>query len=478
MPYRRRLMLLAALAVSLAVALASVVTYVSVRAQLRASLDDGLRLFAADVATAPEPQAEGVARRRLEPDQVTRRRFRLLLPSSKLGEQYGYAQVVSSAGRIQPPVGQRALLQAGPRVIAVAQGSARPFFYDSALSGTRVRVYVARFAEGQALQAARSLEDVNSTMRRLAAVLAAVSLAGVGLAALLGGLVGRSALRPVRRLMRGTRYVAATQDLSRRVEAAGDDELAGLARSFNAMLEALAESRRAQRQLIADASHELRTPLATVQANVELLARAGELPPAERRQLREDVLSQLRELTGLVGDLVELAREHPPESDLEELELDVLVAACVERMRARGTGVRFTSALAPCRARGDRVRVERAVMNLLDNARKWSPDGSTVAVELSDGELVVRDEGPGIDAADLPYVFDRFYRSADARRLPGSGLGLAIVRQVAEMHGGAVWAAPPPDGPGAELHLRLPALRAARQEGVIAATTTTGPTSS
>jgi two-component system sensor histidine kinase MprB len=246
------------------------------------------------------------------------------------------------------------------------------------------------------------------------------------------------------------------------------------------MLEALAESRRAQRQLIADASHELRTPLTTVQANVELLSRANELPPEERLQLREDLLSQLGELTSLVGDLVELAREHPPESDLEELELDVLVAACVERVRARGALVRFTATLEPCSVRGDRVRLERAVMNLLDNARKWSPDGGTVSVTVADGEVVVRDEGPGIDEADLPYVFDRFYRSADARRLPGSGLGLAIVRQVAEMHGGAVWAAPPrypsPPTPGAEMHFRLPVVTV--QATFTSARSTTGPTSS
>ena len=452
-------------------------TYVSVRAQLRASVDDGLRSLAARVATEPLP-ITGDQRRRLDLDEQQRRRsFLLLLPSSPLGEQAGYAQVVSSAGRIQPPEGQRARLAAGPRVIAVAQGRAEPFFYDSELSGTRVRVYVALFADGQALQAARSLEETNATLRRLLAVLIGVSLAGVGLAALLGGLVGRSALRPVRRLMRGTRYVAATQDLSRRVEAIGDDELAGLARSFNDMLEALAESRRAQRQLIADASHELRTPLTTVQANVELLARAGELSPEERLQLREDLLSQLRELTALVGDLVELAREQPPESDLEELELDALVTACVERVRSRSARVRFISRLEPCLVRGDRLRIERAVTNLLDNARKWSPDGGTVTVTLSDGDIVVRDEGPGIDEGDLPYVFDRFYRSADARRLPGSGLGLAIVRQVAEMHGGAAWAAPPdgvPPGRGAELHLRLPAL--ALQ--VTSVRSTTGPTSS
>jgi two-component system sensor histidine kinase MprB len=479
MSYRRRLMLLAALAVSLAVALASVITYVSVRAQLRDSVDDGLRSLAGSVATAPVPQSNETTTRRRLPDETVRRSFRLLLPSSPLGEQDGYAQVVSSAGRIHPPPGQRALLQAGPEVVAVAQGLRQPFFYDSELSGAKVRVYVSRFAEGQAVQAARSLEEVNATMRRLAAVLAGVSLAGIGLAALLGGLVGRSALQPVRRLMRGTRYVAATQDLSRRVEAIGDDELAGLARSFNDMLEALAESRRAQRQLIADASHELRTPLTTVQANVELLSRAGELPPSERRQVREDLLSQLHELTALVGDLVELARERPPESDLEELELDVLVMGCIERVRARGPRVRVVSALHPCRVRGDRLRLERAVMNLLDNARKWSPGDAIIEVELgAEGEIVVRDEGPGIDDADLPYVFDRFYRSADARRLPGSGLGLAIVRQVAEMHGGAVWAAAPPRGRGAELHLRLPALGEVDQSPVTSAMSTPGPTSS
>ena len=363
---------------SLAVALASVVTYVSVRAQLRDSVDDGLRSLASRVNTAPLPSDETSAPRRLNVDELRRRNFLLLLPSSPLGEQAGYAQVVSSAGRIQPPQGQPARLAAGPRVIAVAQGTRGAVLLRLRAvrhAGARVRL---PFADGQALQAARSLEEVNSTMRRLAAVLAVVSLAGVGLAALLGGFVGRSALRPVRRLMRGTRYVAATQDLSRRVEAVGDDELAGLARSFNSMLESLAESRRAQRQLIADASHELRTPLTTVQANVELLSRAAELPPEERAQLREDLLSQLRELTALVGDLVELAREHPPEADLEELELDVLVAGCVERIRARGNGVELQCALAPCRVKGDRVRLERAVMNLLDNARKWSPPGSSV----------------------------------------------------------------------------------------------------
>ena len=462
MSLRRRIVLLPAIAVAAAVALASVVTWVSVRAQLRTSVDDGLRALSREVLTAPQREAPSS---RTTPgaliDRPTvRRQFLLLLPSSPLGEQDGYAQVVSSAGRIQqPPLkkGQQVRLAAGPQVVAVAQGRRPAFFYDARLSGTDVRVYVSPFGPGQALQAARTLEEVNATTRRLSWVLLLVSLSGVGLAVLLGRWVGREAMRPVIRLTRGARYVAATHDLSRRVDAIGDDELASLARSFNSMLEALAESRRAQRQLVADASHELRTPLTTVQTNVELLARANEMPEEERHQLREDLVSQLHELTGLVGDLVELARERAPESELEELDLAALVTVCVARARSRVPGLRFELTAEPCFVRADRSRLERAVNNLLDNAAKWSPEGGRVDVTVARGELVVRDQGPGIPDSDLSHVFDRFYRAAESRGLPGSGLGLAIVRQVAEMHGGSAWAAAGRDR-GAELHLRLPVL--------------------
>jgi two-component system sensor histidine kinase MprB len=466
MSLRRRIVLLPAIAVAAAVALASVVTWVSVRAQLRDSVDDQLRALSRDVLTAP--QRNGQPRRSpqtLLDRPSERRQFLLLLPSSPLGEQDGYAQVVSSAGNIQqPPLppGQRVELAAGPRVRAVAQGHGPAFFYDDRLGGADVRVYVSPFGPGQALQAARTLEEVNATTSRLSWVLLLVSLSGVGLAILLGRWVGRAAMRPVVRLTRGARYVAATHDLSQRVEATGDDELASLARSFNSMLEALTESRRAQRQLVADASHELRTPLTTVQTNVELLARAHEMPEEDRRQLREDLVSQLHELTGLVGDLVELARERAPESELEELDLAALVTVCVARARSRAPGLRFELQATPTTVRADRARLERAVVNLLDNAAKWSPPGGRVDVSVARGELMVRDQGPGIPEEDRPHVFDRFYRAAESRGLPGSGLGLAIVRQVAEMHGGAAWAAPAPRH-GAELHLRLPTL--ARGDG-------------
>jgi two-component system, OmpR family, sensor histidine kinase MprB len=462
MSLRRRIVLLPAIAVAAAVALASVVTWVSVRSQLRSSVDDGLRALSRQVLTAPQLRTERFTPGNLLDRPKQRRQFLLLLPSSPLGQQDGYAQVVSSAGNIQRPPGPHVKLIAGPRVVAVARGTRPAFFYDDRLGASQVRVYVSPFGPGQALQAARTLEDVNATTRHLSWVLLLVSLSGVGLAVLLGRWVGRTAMRPVIRLTRGARYVAATHDLSRRVDAIGDDELASLARSFNSMLEALAESRRAQRQLVADASHELRTPLTTVQTNVELLARAHEMPEEDRRQLREDLVSQLHELTGLVGDLVELARERAPESELEDLDLAALVTVCVARARSRAPGLRFELSATPATVRADRGRLERAVTNLLDNAAKWSPPGGMVRVTVSGGELVVRDQGPGIPERDRSYVFDRFYRAAESRGLPGSGLGLAIVRQVAEMHGGTAWAAAA-EGHGAELHLRLPAADRAPQ---------------
>ena len=283
-----------------------------------------------------------------------------------------------------------------------------------------------------------------------------MSVAGILLAAFLGRLATRHAVRPVTDLTEAAEHVARTRDLSRRIEAQGGDELARLAASFNTMLEALDDSQRAQRRLVADASHELRTPLTSLRTNLEVLGTPGALPEADRERLRADLVAQLEELSELVGDLVELARDGEPNGEPHEpLRLDELVAAAVERARRHAPAVEFTADLEPCMVSGARGRIDRAVANLLDNAAKWSPAGATVHVALRDGELTVRDHGPGIAAEDLPHVFDRFYRSTAARGRAGSGLGLAIVRHVAERHGGAVTAEPAPGG-GALLRLGLP----------------------
>jgi two-component system sensor histidine kinase MprB len=169
------------------------------------------------------------------------------------------------------------------------------------------------------------------------------------------------------------------------------------------------------------------------------------------------VRGQLEELTVLVGDLVDLARPgEQPAEEAEDVRLDQLVAQAVERARGHRDGaVRFRLDASPCVVRGSRARLHRAVSNLLDNAVKWSPPGGAVEVTVREGEMAVRDHGPGIPSGDLPHVFDRFYRSPAARGLPGSGLGLAIVRQVADAHGGTV-TAEAAEGGGARLRLRLP----------------------
>jgi two-component system sensor histidine kinase MprB len=220
------------------------------------------------------------------------------------------------------------------------------------------------------------------------------------------------------------------------------------------MLAALEDSVEAQRRLVSDSSHELRTPLTSLRTNIEILGKAEALPAEERRRLLEDVDAELDELSRLVADIVDLARDGEPERFEEDLRLDQLVAHAVDHARRRSPDVTFETDLDDTVVHGSRERLHRAVSNLLDNAVKWSPDGGTVEVRVADAAVSVRDHGPGIAEEDLAKVFDRFYRAPSARALPGSGLGLAIVRQVAESHGGRVSAAQA-DGGGTIVRLQL-----------------------
>jgi two-component system sensor histidine kinase MprB len=310
------------------------------------------------------------------------------------------------------------------------------------------------------VQIGRSVADINHTLSDLRLVLWLVSLSGVGAAVALGYLVGRATMRPVVRLTGAAEHVAATQDLAASIDEQGDDELARLARAFNSMLAALAASRQQQSQLISDAGHELRTPLTSLRTNIEVLMRVRDLPESDRQELMGDVQAQLEELTTLVGDVVELARDDELGQHVEPIEVrfDSIVAHAVERARRRAPGVTFDTTLTAGSVRAIPALLERAVLNVLDNAAKWSPPSGTVEVRLSRDArwtLEVRDHGPGIAPADLPHIFDRFYRAEQARAMPGSGLGLAIVRQVVTTHGGNVSASSPLDG-GTVIHIELP----------------------
>jgi two-component system sensor histidine kinase MprB len=316
------------------------------------------------------------------------------------------------------------------------------------VDGVHLRVLTAGLGEGRAVQVARPLTEVDSVLDRVLIVLVAVGLGGIALAAVLGAVVARTALTPIARFTSRTEAIAGAPDISERMEVAGRDELARLASSFNTTLDGLESAVESQRQLVADASHELRTPIASLRANIQTLDDAERLPRHELDALRADIVAELDELTALVADIVELARgAGAGDDELDDVPLHELVRTLVERARGRGDDeLPYETRLEPTVVRGQPARIARAVSNLLDNARKWSPPGGSVEVELRDGTLTVRDHGPGFAADDLPHVFQRFYRAKAARGMPGSGLGLAIVRQTAEAHGGRVEAANAEDG--------------------------------
>jgi two-component system sensor histidine kinase MprB len=434
-------MLACAAAVALAVVLAAGLTYWFVRDTLRDQIDASLRGAVPFTEKLPVPPKDALALRN-----------RALRLASPLDGPVSFLQVVKPGGGMQVPPGEQPVpLVSQEKVKAVASGEQGAFFADVEERGRHVRVYTAATADGEVLQVARSLDEVDHTLGTLRMGLGVIVLLGIGAALALARLATRTAVRPVAELTDAAEHVARTRDLTRRIERDGDDELSRLASAFNTMLEALDASQRAQRRLVADASHELRTPLTSLRTNLEVLERDG-LGAADHARLRADVIAQLEELTVLVADLVDLAREEEPVAEREALRLDELVGAAVDRAARHAPAVRFTTELEPVVVDGVRSRLDRAVSNLLDNAAKYG--AGRVDVTLRNGVLTVRDHGPGIADEDLPFVFDRFYRAPSARGRPGSGLGLAIVRQAAEAHGGSVHADRAPGG-GAVLRMAL-----------------------
>jgi two-component system, OmpR family, sensor histidine kinase MprB len=446
MSFSRRIALAGTVAVALSILLALGIAYTVVRAELRRGVDDTLERVSAR-------GAQGVLVTRELP-AVPQIRRRLVSPDQPLTGDARYVQIITG-DKVIAPAGVKALLPPDERAREVAATGEGSYFSDVDIEGVHARVFTQAIEPGLAVQAAQSVEEVDEAIGRLGMILGVVGLGGVGLAGGLGLAVTRTATRPVRELSETTEHVARTRDLSRRIDASGDDELGRLAASFNTMLGALERSMRAQRQLVADASHELRTALTSLRTNVEVLAGAnGALPPHERTGLLRAVVGQLEELTAIVEDLVDLARDGEREQEREPVRLDLLVSDTVARARRLHPGREIRTELEETLVEGSPRRLDRAVSNLLDNAEKWSPPGAVIDVTLRGGELVVRDHGPGFDPGDLPRVFDRFYRARSARGLPGSGLGLAIVRHVAEAHGGTVGARNARDG-GAELCLTL-----------------------
>lgn len=330
------------------------------------------------------------------------------------------------------------------------------------------RVLAIRLASGNTLLLSKSLAPTGKVLKRLGTVLLIVGGLGVAVAAIAGGMVASAGLRPVGRLTQAAERVARTDDL-RPIPVVGNDELARLTETFNMMLRALAESRERQARLVTDAGHELRTPLTSLRTNVELLMEsmkpgAPRIPEEDMAELRADVIAQIEEMSTLVGDLVDLTRDDAGNAVHETVEITEVIDRSLERVRRRRNDIQFDVAVTPWQVYGDAAGLGRAVLNLLDNAAKWSPPGGRVSVGLTQidalhAELVVSDRGPGIPPQERALVFERFFRSTSARSMPGSGLGLAIVKQVVLKHGGTLRiedTVPGGTPPGTAMHVVLP----------------------
>ncbi|THC44040.1 HAMP domain-containing sensor histidine kinase [Streptomyces sp. A1499] len=452
LPLRSRLALLVATAVAVAVALAAAVCWFVVRDALVDSLDDSLN---------ERPANESWVRAMVDDHGQCRRTIvKENEGAPNLLEQT--VQVVDQSGGSCVVFGEQGI-GLEPVDTEIARRESPATIHDAtAADGTEYRVLTYPLeGTAYAVSTARPLTEVHDTLDNLTLLLSVVGGVGIVGAGAAGLWVARTGLRPVDRLTEAVEHVARTEDLGLRIPVEGDDEIARLSASFNSMTASLATSRDLQQQLIADAGHELRTPLTSLRTNIELLARSDDtgraIPPDDRRALLASVKAQMTELAALIGDLQELSRPDAGHASgkVQVVALHDIVDTALERARLRGPELAFEADIAPWYVRGEPAALERAVVNLFDNAVKFGPAGSAIEVALRDGELTVRDHGPGIPAEELPHVFDRFWRSPSARSLPGSGLGLSIVARTVRQSGGEVTLGPA-DGGGTVATVRLP----------------------
>ncbi|MFM9589991.1 sensor histidine kinase [Streptomyces scabiei] len=476
LPIRARLAMLVAAAVAFAVAAVSVTCWFIVQGKLYDQLNDDLKksmgLMRNTAAQAVNSCTQVPAKN-----------------DGRQGPQNTYFQVVLeggtpcvlpfSAGLVNVSEGDEEIVSGTDRGLALFRNGT-----DSEGADVRIMtepVTLTDRATGEtshaAIIVALPLKGTQSTLNDLALILLLVSGIGVVGAGAAGLAVARAGLRPVDKLTEAVEHVARTEDLGIRipVEERSEDEVARLSRSFNSMTSALASSRELQQQLIADAGHELRTPLTSLRTNIELLTRSEEtgrpIPADDRKALLASVTAQMTELAALIGDLQELSRSESGQQGgrhLQVVDFQETVEAALRRARLRGPELTITADLRPWYVRSEPSALERAIVNILDNAVKFSPEGGSIEVSLDEGVLRVRDHGPGIPADELPHVFDRFWRSPSARALPGSGLGLSIVARTVEQAGGEV-SLSRAEGGGTLATVRLPGAATPPPEGPVGA---------
>ena len=372
-----------------------------------------------------------------------------------LADPDALTQILNSQGAISSYIAGQPQLPVDGTDRAIAEHGGGPRFRDITLGDDSYRLLTVALPGGGAAQIARDVSADNDLLSSLDTRLLLIALAGTVIAASLAWIIARRMVRPIEQLTTSASLVAATKDFDHPIAVARQDEIGTLAASFNGMLDALRTSREQQWRLVMDASHELRTPLTALRTNVDLLRRAHSYDDAQRAELLGATDVELRELTDLVSELVELATDTRSEEAVQPVDLGELVDRVTERQQRRAQRDIEVTKDAPALVDGRVGLLDRAVSNLLDNALKFSPPTSPVEIVVRGSTIEIRDRGEGIAPEDLPHVFDRFYRSATARTVPGSGLGLAIVEQIAELHGGRV-ALAARDGGGIVARFELP----------------------
>jgi two-component system, OmpR family, sensor kinase len=351
----------------------------------------------------------------------------------------------------------------------------KPQFDEASLSATehvRIITWPARDEDGEMffVVVGQSLRDIQPVEKQLVLLLAIANPVALLLASLGGLWLANKALSPVDRLTRAAERIG-RGNLSERVEEhRSQDEIGRLAATFNQMISRLEQAFERERRFTADASHELKTPLAILRGDIEVALRR-ERTPEEYQRVLQSSLEEISRLTKLTEDLLTLARSDADESvlELEQVQLDQLAsearAYIAPLADSAGVALTYDAPASPVAVRGDQKRLKQLLVNLLDNAIKYTPTGGSarlsLSVEDSCAVIEVSDTGRGIPAAALPHIFERFYRQTDPRdsRVTGFGLGLAISKWIVDAHGGSI-EVDSREGQGSRFTVRLPLLDA------------------
>jgi two-component system OmpR family sensor kinase len=369
-------------------------------------------------------------------------------------------------GSTNDPTGRQPMIDTAVRQQVLRGGPVR---LTSRLGPERAnfRVLAVPYAHGgrtDVLVVARSLVDVDESVRRLRlllllAVPVAVAVAGAG-----GWLLARKALLPVARMTRKAEVISADRLQERVAVPRARDELGRLASTLNDMLDRIERGVQEQQRLVADASHELRTPLAVMRSEIDVWLRAPDLP-AQAREALDSVGEEVERMSRILDNLLTLARIDEGRLDLlcSTQRLDQLVTEVLGKLRpiATANGIALEVSGEDAEVLADGPRLELVITNLVDNAIKYTGAGGSVRVLLwrdrQEAGVTVSDTGPGIREEALPHLFDRFYRAdaARTRSAGGSGLGLAICKEIVTAHGGRLWASSKV-GEGSSFSLAMP----------------------